>query len=174
MTMRLVLAKRAMEAIEADVLAHPTTETGGLLPCRMFGNAMIVPFTIPGGSRATRTPSRFSPDTGTQQVLLDFAFDLFAVDFGGAWHKHPGQFDQPSAYDLKTALHIVTDPTWDKEHAVFPIAVTDGGHVRLRAYLMHRDRQAFEEIPIEVIPDTDERVIEILSGRSAAVQEVRP
>jgi len=174
MTMRLVLSRRAMAAIEADVLAHPTTETGGLLPCRLLGDAMIVPFTIPGGPKATRTASRFSPDTGSQQVLLDFAFELFSVDFGGAWHKHPGLFDQPSAVDLKTARHIVTDPTWDKQHAVFPIAVIDNGQVRLRAYLMQRSTQAFEEIPIEVIPDADARVVEILSGRPAAEQEVKP
>ena len=174
MTRQLVLSRRAMAAIEADVLAHPTTETGGLLPCRMSGNAMIVPFTIPGGPNASRTPSRFSPDTSSQQVLLDFAFDLFSVDFGGAWHKHPGLLDQPSAYDLKTARHIVTDPTWDKQDAVFPIAVIDSGKVRLRAYLMRRSAQAFEEIPIEVIADGDPRIVEILSGRRAAEQEEKP
>lgn len=166
MTTRLLLSNRAMAAIEADVLAHPTTETGGLLPCRMLGNAMIVPFTIPGGPNATRTPSRFSPDTVSQQVLLDFAFDLFSVDFGGAWHKHPDLFDQPSAHDLKTARHIVTDPTWNKPNAVFPIAVIDSGRVRLRAYLMQRSTQVFEEISVEVIPDADARVVEILSGRT--------
>ena len=173
MTTRLLLSNRAMAAIVADVLAHPATETGGLLPCRIVGNAMIVPFTIPGGSNATRTPSRFSPDTISQQVLLDFAFDLFSVDFGGAWHKHPGLFDQPSAHDLKTAQHIVTDPTWNKPHAVFPIAVIDGGQVRIRAYLMQRSTQVFEEIPVEVIPDADARVVEILSGLHAAKQEVQ-
>ena len=173
MITRLVLSRRAMAAIEADVLVHPTTETGGLLPCRMVGNAMIVPFTIPGGPRAARTPSRFSPDISSQQLLLDFAFEAFTVDFGGAWHKHPGLFDHPSAYDLKTARHIVTDPTWNKEHAVFPIAVIDDGQVRLRAYLMQRSTQAFEEIPIEVISDADARVVEILSGRLAAEQEVK-
>lgn len=174
MTTRLVLSKRAHAAIEADVLAHPSTETGGLLPCRMRGDAMVVPFAIPGGPKATRTPSRFSPDTNWQQLLLDFAFDVFAVDFGGAWHKHPGLFDRPSAFDLMTARHIVTDPTWDKQFAVFPIAVVDGGQVRLRAYLMQRSTQAFEEIAIEVTPDADARVVEILNGSYTAEQEVQP
>jgi hypothetical protein len=38
---------------------------------------------------------------------------------------------------------------------------------------MQRSTQAFEEIPIEVIPDADARVVEILSGRPAAEQEVK-
>ena len=174
MTTRLLLSKRALASIEMDVLAHPLTETGGLLPCRLMGTSMVVPFTIPGGPAATRSPSRYSPDTAWQQLLLDFAFDQFAVDFGGAWHKHPGLFDQPSAYDVKTARHIVTDPTWDKASAVFPIAVVDAGRVRLRAYLMQRTTQTFEEIAIEVIPDSDPRVLEILGGPRAEREEAAP
>jgi len=172
MISRFVMTRRANSAIDADVMVHPDTETGGLLPCRVVGDSSIAPFTIGAGPKAVRTPTRFSPDTEYQQQLLDFAFEVLALNFGGAWHKHPGDLDEPSAYDLKTARHIVTDREWNVEQAVFPIAVVRDGQVRLRAYLMRRSALEFEEIPIEVVSDADPRVVEILSGSQAAKREV--
>ncbi len=86
------------------------------------------------------------------------------IDYVGDWHKHPGCFDTPSAQDRQTARHIVTDAEWDQLEAVFPIAVVDGDHIRMRAYLMYRYRDDFAEVPIEIVPDTDPRVLSVLAG----------
>lgn len=172
MITRLVLAHRACAQLDADVLAHPGVETGGLLPCRVIGDAMVVPFTIAGGPKAVRAPSRFSPDTGWQQQLLDFSFEAFTLDFGGAWHRHPGHFDVPSGVDLRTARHIVTDPEWNVEQAVFPIAIVRDGRVSVRAFFMHRDSREFREIPIERTPNNDPRVLAILCANGAVKKEV--
>lgn len=163
----LVLAERAHRAIVADCLAHAATEIGGVLPGRTVGDAFVVPFSIPAGPGAKKTPVRFSPDWGWQQVFVDFLFARFRVDYLGDWHRHPGLLDQPSAHDLRTARHIVTDPGWDVRRALFPIAVIDGGEVRIRAYLMRRETLAFEEIPIAVVPDTDPRMTAVLTGTEA-------
>jgi integrative and conjugative element protein (TIGR02256 family) len=167
----LVLAERAHGAIVADCLAHLGTEIGGLLPGRAVDDAFVVPFSIPAGPGAKKTPVRFSPDCGWQQVFLDFLFARFAVDYLGDWHRHPGHFDRPSAQDLRTARHIVNDPGWDVSQALFPIAVIDGAEVRIRAYLMRRESLEFEEIPLEIVPDTDPRMTAVLTGMDATKKE---
>lgn len=171
MIARIVCARRGLRQLEADVLAHSAVETGGLLPGRVVGDAVVTPFTIAGGPRAKRAPARFSPDVEWQQLLLDHAFENFGCVFGGAWHRHPGHFDVPSAVDLATARHIVTDPEWDLVQAVFPIAIIRDGEVRVRAFLMHRDELDFREIPFEVVPDNDPLVLEVLGGPVAKGME---
>ncbi len=172
MIKRLVLAQRGRAQVDAEVLAHPEVETGGLLPARLIGDALVVPFTIAAGPRAVRAHARFSPDTAWQQFLLDHAFENFACVFGGAWHRHPGDFDVPSYVDHRTARHIVTDAEWDTKQAVFPIAVVRGGKVCLRAFLMHRDAPNFIEVPLEVVPNHDPLVVEALGGACVATNEV--
>jgi integrative and conjugative element protein (TIGR02256 family) len=172
MISRLVLAERSRAQIDAEVFAHPEVETGGLLPGRVIGDAMVVPFTIAAGAKARREHARYSPDVPHQQLFLDHAFANFGCVFGGAWHRHPGGFEVPSAVDHKTARHIVTDPDWDLEQAVFPIAVVRYGKVSLRAYLMHREAAQFVEVPIEVVPNSDPRVLELLTGRVSVPKEV--
>jgi integrative and conjugative element protein (TIGR02256 family) len=168
---RLVLAQRARAQIDAEVLAHPKVETGGLLPGQVIGDAMVVPFTIAAGAKAVREPVRYSPDVSFQQLLLDHAFANFGCVFGGAWHRHPGRFDVPSSFDHRTAQHIVTDPDWDIEQAVFPIAVVRNGKVCLRAFLMHRDARRFVEVPIEVVPNNDPHILELLGDTVSVPKE---
>lgn len=171
MSRTLVLAERVLAGIEAECLAHDSVETGGVLPGRVVTDRIIVPFTIPAGPGALQAAARFSPDSPWQQTLLDYLYTRFRVDYVGDWHRHPGRFDQPSAHDLRTARQIVTDPTWSKPEAVFPIAVIDGGRVRLRAYLMQRTTLQFEEIPITVVPDSDPLMRAVLTGMDAPPKE---
>ena len=171
MISRIVCARRALRQLESDVLAHPGVETGGLFPGRVLGDAAVAPFMIAGGPRALRARARFSPDIEWQQLLLDHAFENFGCTYVGAWHRHPGLFDSPSAVDHATARHIVTDSEWDLVQAVFPIAIVRDGAVRVRAYLMHRDQPDFLEIPLEVVPDNDPRILEVLVGPAPKAEE---
>lgn len=167
----LVLAERAHRDWVAHCQASPGTETGGVLPGRILDGAFVVPFSIAAGPAAKQSSVRFSPDFEWQQIFLDFLFDRFGVDYLGDWHRHPGRFDRPSAHDLRTARHIVTDPKWNVRQAVFPIAVIEDTKVRIRAYLMRRETLDFEEIPLEIVPDTDLRMTAVLTGMDANKQE---
>jgi integrative and conjugative element protein (TIGR02256 family) len=166
----LVLAKSVLRAIEEQCLEHHATETGGVLQGRLVGREFVVPFMIPAGPHATKTPVHFAPDSDWQQVILDFLFARFGADYVGDWHRHPRSFDRPSAHDLRTARTIVR--TWKSPVALFPIAVIEGGRVRLRAYLMRRDTLQFEDVAIEVADDNDPRMIAVLTGRDASNQGV--
>jgi len=166
----LVLAKSVLHAIEGQCLEHCDTETGGVLQGRLIGHEFIVPFMIPAGPHATKTPVHFAPDSDWQQVLLDFLYDRFGTDYVGDWHRHPGSFDRPSSHDLRTARTIVR--TWQLPIALFPIAVIESGCVRLRAYLMRRDTLQFENVALEVAEDNDPRMIAVLTGRDAATEGV--
>lgn len=167
MIARFVCARRGVRQLETDVLAHSGVETGGMYAGRVIGDAVVTPFTIAGGPKALRAPARFGPDVEWQQLLLDHAFENFGLTFVGAWHRHPGRFDVPSAVDHATARHIVTDPEWDVVQAVFPIAIVRDGEVRVRAFLMHRDTPDFLEVPFEVVPDDDPLILEVLGGPAA-------
>jgi len=166
----LVLAKSVLGAIERQCLEDHTTETGGVLQGRLIRRTFIVPFMIPAGPRAKKTPVHFAPDSDWQQVLLDFLYARFGADYVGDWHRHPGSFDRPSQHDLRTARKIVR--TWKSPVALFPIAVIEGGRVRLRAYLMRRDTLLFEDVALEIAEDNDPRMIAVLTGRDATIKGV--
>ncbi len=167
MPRRLVLAKSAYQTVVSDCLRHADTEIGGVLPGQRLGDEYVVPFSISAGPRAKKSAVRFSPDSDWQQVLLDYLYARFGTDYVGDWHRHPGLHDQPSTHDLRTARRIVTDHCWNKSEALFPIAVIDNGTVRLRVYLMSRETLQFEEIPFEVVPDSDPRMMAVLTGMDA-------
>lgn len=166
----LVLARSVLRAIERQCLEHRATETGGVLQGRLVGREFIVPFMIPAGPHATKTPVHFAPDSDWQQVLLDFLYARFGADYVGDWHRHPGSFDRPSSHDLRTARTIVG--TWKSPIALFPIAVIEDGRVRLRAYLMRRDILQFENVGLEIVDDNDPRMIAVLTGRDATTKGV--
>jgi integrative and conjugative element protein (TIGR02256 family) len=159
---KLILAQKAHEAAVRECLHHANKETGGILVGRKVGEDFVVPFVIAGGPKAHRSRGGFSPDSGWQQEFLDFLFTRFAVDYLGDFHRHPGSVDQPSEHDLQTAREIVTDPTWAKPEALFPIAVVETGHVRLRSFLITREKPEFVEVLLEVVPDTDPRMRRVL------------
>jgi integrative and conjugative element protein (TIGR02256 family) len=161
----LILAQRDYRSLELECLANTDTEIGRALVGKRLNDVFVVPFMIPAGPRAKRTSVRFSPDYAWQQVILDLIHKRFGLDYVGDIHTHPGLFDRPSEHDLRTARHIVTDRKWNKSEALFPIAVIDGSEVRVRAYLMRRETQQFEEVPIEIVPDTDPRMMAVLFGQ---------
>jgi integrative and conjugative element protein (TIGR02256 family) len=158
----LVLARRAADAAAGDCLEHPDTETGGILAGHRTDGAFLVPMYVPAGPNARRSPHGFAPDHRWQQYALDMVFLGLGLDYVGDLHRHPGAFDRPSTHDRDTARRIVMDPVWNTRAAVFPIAVIIDGHVRFRAYRMTRDEGEFLEIPIEIVPDSDPRIRNLL------------
>jgi len=159
------IAERAYRMLEADCLAYPDVETGGVLPGVVGKDGFRVPFVISAGPGACRLASRFSPDSNWQQHFLDFLFSRFGLDYIGDWHRHPAHADRPSAIDLTTAWHIVTSPDWNKPEAVFPIATVRCGTVHLRAFAISRAKQEFEELEVQIVPDTDRRIARVLLGK---------
>lgn len=168
----LVIARRAFAMLEADCLAHPSTETGGLLVGQKVGGDFVVPFVVEAGPKAQRSRTGFSPDAEWQQHQLGYFFERFGCNFIGDHHRHPNRYERPSAIDLEVARHIVTDAEWDTPEAVFPIATIQAGIVRLRAFLMKRDADDFQEIPIEVVSDNDRRIRRVLLAEPKPTKEV--
>ena len=172
MTRTLYLAQREHRAYASEVLALRGLETGRALFGRRFDDAIVAAFMVPAGPRAKQTRVRFSPDSEWQQIHSDFLHSRFTGAYLGDLHSHPGSFDQPSTHDLKTAREIVTSPAWNTPEAVFPIAVIDGDVVRLRAFLMTRETLGFQEIALEIVPDTHPLMMAVLTGTDALKQEV--
>ena len=167
MSARLVLAKRAHAGIIDDCLEHPDTETGGLLPVRVFGEDFVAPFCIPAGPRAHRSPTRFSPDTDWQQILLDFVFANFGLNYGGDYGILGSSTGQ--ARTTKTARRHRHRCGVGHGTSGLPDR-GDRQRESTPAYLMRRVAPDFEEIPIKVLDDSDPIMTSILSG--AEPQEV--
>lgn len=164
MSTRLILSQRVFEMIKADCRRYKGVETGGILVGRKVGPDFVVVFVVPGGPKAERAKTGFAPDSTWQQEVLDVVFDRFdaSVDYLGDYHKHPSRFDRPSAHDFRTAREIVSSPAWDKPEAVFPITTIRRGRVLIRAYLMRREGEDFEELPVVIVPDRDRRIRRLL------------
>ena len=168
----LMLPACVYNGMGADALAHPGNETGGTILGLRRGIEFIGVINIPAGSAARRTAVNYSPDTVWQQAIVDVVTQrLRHLTYIVDWHIHPGSFDRPSAHDLRTARHIVSDSGWDSPAVVFPIGVREMGKVRFRAYLMQRETLEFEEIPIVVLDDHDPRIIAALTGMEATQME---
>lgn len=166
--MTLVLPERVFAAIEQECLEHESTETGGALVGARIGPDIIIACGIPAGPKAVRSASNFAPDASFQQDVLNLLHARFSglapIDFQGDWHRHLGSFDRPSDRDLRTARHVVTDREWSRVEACFPIATLEKRHLRLRAFHAYRYREGFEEVAIEVVPDSDPRIRAVLVG----------
>ncbi len=167
----LVIGQRPARLFDEECLRRPAEETGAVLSGVFTPHAIVVPCLIPAGPRAYHARTGFSPDCAFQQLLLDWIFAHLGLNFVGEVHRHPGSLDRPSRYDLKTARGIVTSNEWDTPKAVFPIAVIENGHARMRAYYMTREEPDFREIPIEIVPDTDPRIRAALLGEPASTHE---
>lgn len=164
---KLLIAQRVNALIEARCRAYPDVETGGVL----LGTKLRVLFDVSDGPRAHRSREAFRPSAAWQQRYVDYLFERFGVDYLGDWHKHPSHVPTPSATDLATARTIVTSERWNTPQAVFPIATMDRGVVSLRAFRITRENQRFEEIPIVIVPDSDPRLIAVLTGTSTSKEE---
>lgn len=174
MARQFIIAERACRMIEADCLAHPDVETGGVLVGVAGDDGFRVPFVVPSGPRSLRSAASFRPGSVWQQRYLDYLFARFALDYIGDWHKHPSGFDRPSSIDLATARRIVASSRWNKPEAAFPIATIREGTVRIRAFALGRERQQFEELEFLVVPDCDQRVAGLLLGPPSSGKERDP
>ena len=162
-TLRLVIAERAFDSLLHEAVAAGREETGGLLVGQRHKGTVVVSFAVPAGPRAVRTAVRFQPDTTWQQAVLDLLTHRFpAARYVGEWHKHPVGYGIPSGRDLATAQVIVTSAQYASPHGVFPIVVVEQGRIVIRAFAIARQHRAFREVPIEVVPDTDPRIRDLL------------
>ena len=168
----LYLSEHEHRSFTDEVLAGPDRECGRGIFGRRIENDFVAAFLIPAGPGAHQTRVRFSPDTNWQQIHADQLHARVCAVYLGDVHSHPGLFDMPSAHDVRTAREIVSSADWDTPEAVYPIAVIDGGAVRIRAFLMTRATQAFDEIPLLIIPDSHPLMTAVLTGTDALRLEV--
>lgn len=164
MSWRVVVAERGIAGFVARALEDGATENGEALFGTIIDKTIIVVGAIPAGPGALRTRTQFRPDARWQQNLLNLVHSRFGFDYVGDIHTHPGNCQLPSRTDLETARHIVIDPTVNKPIAVFPIAVVRDRRVAIRAFLMQREGQAFEEIEIVTVADTSPVMAAVLTG----------
>ena len=166
-----LIAQRAYAMIVGDCRSDPEVETGGALLGVVDSSSVQVLFSVSAGPKAHRSRTGFRPNSTWQQRYLDYLFARFGTNYIGDWHKHPAHVPTPSTTDLAAARTVVTSSARNTPQAVFPIATLDRGVVSLRAFRISRTSQQFDEVPITIVPDSDPRLIAVLTGNTTGKEE---
>ncbi len=169
--MELILTDKSYKLILNECLAAPETETGGILIGKKIDEQrLVVPFALGPGIRSKRSCFRFSPDVEWQQIYLDKLFNRFGVNYLGSYHRHPGNYCLPSSHDFKAACHIVTDPEWNVEEAVFPIIniinLIDQ-IISFHPYYFNRRSKQFQSIDWRIVSHTDPLIQQVMQRGDA-------
>ena len=161
--MKLILTDKAYRSILDECLAAPETETGCILVGKKIDEQRVVaPFALGPGLKTLQTRIRFAPDVKWQQVYLEKLFNRYSVNYVGSYHRHPGNYCQPSSLDLKAARQIVSDPEWNVREAIFPIINLTGGRIKLYAYHLSRASDEFCSIDWQIISHRDRLIKHVL------------
>ncbi|MBW2063313.1 MAG: Mov34/MPN/PAD-1 family protein [Deltaproteobacteria bacterium] len=169
--MNLILSKRAFFEIEQECLKYPDVETGGILIGKHTSRDIIVPFVVGSGAAAKRTASRFEPDINWQQKLLDQCFENHGLNYVGSFHRHFGNFCCPSSMDYEAALHILTDPNWAIDRAVFPIILINKETLVIYPYYISREEPTFQLMTMSLVDDNLPPIASIIKKEGATCPE---
>ncbi|HRS96579.1 MAG TPA: Mov34/MPN/PAD-1 family protein [Smithella sp.] len=164
--MQLILSEKAYRSIITECRSVDGTETGGILIGKKIDDQrIVVPFSLGPGLKARKSSYRFSPDVQWQQSRLDKIYQLFGIDFIGAYHRHLGHDGQPSNIDFKTARKITSDPGWNVSEAVFPIVTVVGKKINFYPYHLSRTSKRFCLIEWQVVANNDQLIKSTLKRR---------
>lgn len=164
---KCMMTESALEVISIEV-SKGKRETGGILigPPPSASEIVITKATGPGKGKRTITSWETDPDF-LNSMLKAARGENSLLNLRGFWHRHPGQMAQPSPQDLSEAVKILQDV----EHyhlggeLVMPIVTVTKEGVTIQGYFISAHEPNFVGIPIEVVPDSDEFVNSLLSGR---------
>lgn len=174
---RLLIARQAIQAIEAEARKHAQTggtghETGGvLIGRRLSGNDSANTILIAGatgpGANARTLPTEFEPDIEyVNQELAAWHERFPRLDYIGTWHKHPRGFPTFSPGDVRTAHAAFADPSYKMDELINPIVLVEGGHVEIYLFYMSRKMaeagEAFSPLSWDIVTliDDDEPVLD--------------
>ena len=150
--MQLILMEKAYRKIVEECFSFPEVETGGILIGRKVDrHNIVVPFALGSGPKARRSYTRFSPDVAWQQHALEKLFERYQINYIGSFHRHPGNYSQPSLLDYKTAIGILESPDWGISEAVFPILILKNKKVEFHPYHMSWKSKRFQPIDWQVV-----------------------
>jgi len=160
--MKILISKKALSEIEKELNAHPGIETGGMLLGRRLGKDIVLARQIGPGPKAKHHAFSFSYDKEYQQNEYDGLLkENFLLELQGWWHSHlHGQ--TPSSIDLDFARGLFNSSEWREwnfNEAIFTISSLKDDSMLMKAYYINENAQAFTEIPYEVVPDEDVRVM---------------
>jgi len=167
------ITRAAFETMKAECLRR-STETGGLL----IGTVevpTIIGTTVPG-PRAEMSSGHFKADAEEDQRELDIAMRQYhgRVKNIGYWHRHLGNFSQPSCGDLAQARELVSELHGDAEESrVFVLIanvvnVIGGDQVMLYGYSLAKGETRFSPIQI-VLVNNDSKEIRTALKREPAI-----
>jgi len=167
-----VITQSAVDVInkESRSVYKMGRETGGILigPRPTDTAIVITSATGPGpdGDLASYAGWETDPDY-LNEKLIEARDENPVVNLRGFWHRHPGRIRRPSSQDLMEARRILEDVEHYKLHGelVMPIVTVTQKRIAIRAYYITNNEQGFEEIPVKVVPDSDEMVKALLSPR---------
>lgn len=145
---KIAIQESVLEFLEAESLASPRMETGGVLAGRgslAEGEIVITHASGPGPS-AKRTPCSFARDKEYCQSFLDrLAVESRGeVDYLGEWHKHHETEPRPSGQDITTAADIAADPGYHVSLCLLLIMGASNRRGSIRVFVVYPNRMVLK------------------------------
>ena len=176
--MKCVMTRSAVETIHRESISAfgIGKETGGILigPAPTDETIIITSATGPGHDGKCASFASWETDTDYLNEKLKMAREENpGVNLRGFWHRHPGQMSHPSTQDLWEARKILADKKHYKLDGklIMPIVTVAQERVTIHAYYITDEELRFEEISLEVIPDSDKVLKSLLASKKAVEVE---
>ena len=157
---KLIVDPEVFQHIRKNTLLSGQFETGGLLlgEKKMIGNhyTIIIKKATKSGANAEYSTHHFNTDTEHDQKERRRELFLNGLKYIGEWHKHPGDFDQPSGKDLQTMKEITADGHTKDFISVITTTVPHANdepysNVSIKFYYYQRNMKNFEKITPEIV-----------------------
>ena len=176
--MKCVITRSAVETIHRESISAfgIGKETGGILigPAPTDETIIITSATGPGHDGKCASSASWQTDPDYLNGELKMAREENpGVNLRGFWHRHPGQMSHPSTQDLWEARKILADKKHYKLDGklIMPIVTVAQERVTIHAYYITDEELRFEEISLEVIPDSDKVLKSLLASKKAVEVE---
>jgi integrative and conjugative element protein (TIGR02256 family) len=138
---KIAIEESVLEFLEAESLASPRTETGGVVAGRgsLDDGAVVLTHASGPGPRARRTRYSFARDKEYCQTFLDrVAVESGGeVDYLGEWHKHHEAEPRPSGQDIRTAADIAADLGYHVRLCLLLIMGASNSRSSLRVFVVY-------------------------------------
>lgn len=137
---KIAIRESVLEFLEAESLASPRTETGGVVAGRgSLAEGEIVLTNASGpGPKARRARYSFARDKEYCQAFLDRVAveSVGEVDYLGEWHKHHESEPRPSSLDIDTAADIAAGPGYHVSLCLLLIIGASNSRDSLRVFVV--------------------------------------
>ena len=130
------VSQTVIDSIEVECRRNPENETGGILMGVSTDAGCFVTHCSGPGVIWSSSTHHFTKDTKYSQVVLNFLYGYFGVNYLGLWHKHPIDYPRPSDGDVGNAMAEIADLDIGLEELLTPVCFLTDDDVSISPFVI--------------------------------------